>query len=139
MTGGDDWADGGGVCPLPPVVPSVGDTPPRGTPFGVVDRLFNDGLQIVAAGWAVDPSAPHESVEIHVHIDAGGRDAYAVGVQTKAARPDVAAAKGVGPRTGFAAFVPSKPDRHKVCVYAIDLNNRCVDALLGCRTLPAVG
>lgn len=137
VTGGNDWSEEGGVCPLPPVAPSTETTPLAGTPFGIVDRLSNDGRQIVVTGWAVDPSTLEESVEVRVYVDPGRRDAHAVGVQATAPRPDVAAAKGVGPHTGFSAVLPSDRDRHEVCVYAITLDQG-VDALLGCRTLPTV-
>ncbi len=135
LTGADGWSGPNYICPLPPAT-SSGEAPAAGSPVGVLDVARYDGRQIITGGWAVDPSAPSEPVEIHVYVDPSSTDAVAVEVLAAAPRPDVAKVRGMGANSGFGAFVLADSGPHSVCVFAMD-QGEGADSALGCKDIPA--
>jgi hypothetical protein len=91
-------------------------------------------------GWAFDPDAPTEALDVRVAI--GGREGskgaldYDLGAIASQARKDVAAAyPEAGPGHGFdAGVVTTKSGSQPVCVYATN-TGLGADRLLGCKTV----
>jgi len=89
------------------------------------------------SGWAADPDAPQQRVEVHIYVD-GQRIGQTEQIFTGDPRPDVAAAfPYAGPSAGWhytldaADFVP-----HRICVYAINVGPGSNNTTLGCKDEP---
>src|SRR5438270_384799 len=70
------------------------------------------------AGWAADPDAPGQSIDVHLYLDG----VQIIDTQTRAPRPDVAAVyPWAGDRTGWGNVVVYIHDDepHTLCAYAI--------------------
>jgi hypothetical protein len=101
------------------------------SPVGSFDTLhfFADGSPVVY-GWAADPDAITQPLDIHVWVD--GRRSYGFRTGTHA-RPDVLAAVGA-PNAGFVGIVPPQgPGPHQICAWAINIGPTGTNSLLGCK------
>jgi len=97
-------------------------------PVGSLDVATREGDRVLVAGWAADPDQAGP-VDVHVYVDGAGAAVLGAAL----ARPDVAAATGLGADRGFLARIPVAPGGHQVCAYAIG-DRPGTNALLGCRT-----
>ena len=129
----------------------AGPSPARadaGDPVGAFDSIsvrlgFNSlqpqapGSPWLIEGWAADPDAPDQPIDVHVYIDG---QAVAV-VRTGRPRPDVdAAVPFAGPNAGWALFVDAGDGApHTVCTYAINAGAGTGNTTLGCRNYPIPG
>jgi hypothetical protein len=118
------------------------DTPSSNTPLGCRyvegqsvlpvaswDVLQASGTTISGSGWAFDPNLPTWAMQVHVYVDGIG-----TGVLTGGRRDDVAAVyPGAGTGTGWEFAVQAGTGVHRVCVYAIDLDDTSRNLPLGCR------
>jgi hypothetical protein len=105
--------------------------------FGSLDLVGVQGDRIVAAGWALNPNTPAESVQVHVYdTSRSGTRGYA-GFQAGNSRPDVGAAyPGYGPNHGYWASIPSvESGPHTVCTYAITTGGGVSNGVMGCRSV----
>jgi Domain of unknown function (DUF1906) len=122
---------------------TVGDATLAGAddPVGKLDLIgAPQPGQVRVRGWAFDPDAPTEALDVRVAI--GGREGsrgaleYDLGAIASQARKDVAAQyPEAGPAHGFdAAVVTTKSGSQPVCVYATN-TGLGADRLLGCKTV----
>ncbi len=81
---------------------------------------------VSVTGWAFDPD-DDSALTVDVVVDDGSHAVTASG-----ARPDVAAAYGVGSAHGFSATIPTAAGRHVVCLWVRNVGPGN-DQLLGCR------
>ncbi|MDQ2959318.1 MAG: hypothetical protein M3Y42_20455, partial [Actinomycetota bacterium] len=86
-------------------------------PFGYLDQASPAASSIRVQGWAADPDALSRSLQITFTIDATS----AGQVLSSVPRPDASAARGAGPKAGFAATLPAKPGSHQVCATAVNV------------------
>ncbi|MGI8667831.1 MAG: C40 family peptidase [Jatrophihabitans sp.] len=118
-----------GLVPLAATAASPHD------PFGHLDRAVAVGQSaITVQGWAGDPDLLSQSLTISFTVDG----ATAGQVVSAVARPDASAARGVGPRAGFAASLPAGPGQHLVCASAGNVGAG-VAGLLGCLSVSVAG
>ena len=105
------------------------DTP---DPVGAVDWVRGGIDTLTIAGWAVDPDGAEAPMTVHVYVDG-----TLVGAgQTTVARPDVAALyPGHGSMLGYHLTFPAGAGSHRVCAYAINVNEGTVNPEIGCRTV----
>lgn len=108
--------------------PSAAPPGPAPAPLGSLDVVAASGLAAVVAGWAVDPSSPTTSLDVHVYVNGAG----AVRSANKP-RADVNGALGIYGQHGFYDSVGLNPGSNNVCVYAIGTAG--TNSLLGCRTV----
>jgi hypothetical protein len=100
-------------------------------PKGNWERLSATGGTLSMAGWALDPDAPTAPVQVHVYLD--GRF---VALTANGVRRDVGAAfPGAGSAHGFSFSRTMASGVHKVCVYAIDVDDPRRNTPLGCRSV----
>lgn len=107
-------------------------------PIGSVDGVANPALNVLTVGgWAADPAAPGQRVEVHIYVTGPLGTAGYAGNYTSRSRPDVAAAvPWAGGSTGFAASVPAQGEgQNTVCVYAINVNPPRSNPKIGCRSV----
>lgn len=128
-------AAGGGENPLIGIVRA---DVPSGSPRGAFDEVVDRFKAVQVRGWAVDPDAATEPVDIHVYVD-GPSGSGARGVNIGAAnrtRSDVGGHyPGAGPNHGFSATIPDvSPGKHTLYVYAIDRKAPGENVLIGTRT-----
>ena len=105
--------------------------------FGSLDLVGMQGDRIVAAGWALNPNSPAESVQVHVYdTSRSGTRGYS-GFVAGNSRPDVGGAyPGYGPDHGYWASIPSvESGPHTVCTYAITTGGGVSNGVMGCRTV----
>ena len=110
-------------------------TTPSFSPVGAFDTLhfFPDGSPVVY-GWAADPEAITQPLDIHVWVD--GQRSYAFRTGTNP-RPDVTAVTGA-PNAGFVGIVPPQgPGVHQICAYAINVGPTGGNTQLGCKNYGA--
>ncbi|MBF0687200.1 MAG: N-acetylmuramoyl-L-alanine amidase, partial [Cellulomonas sp.] len=94
------------------------------SPRGVVDA-YQGGSGITVRGWAFDPET---DASLTIRVSVGGKVSD---IAADRARPDVAAAYGVGSRHGFDARITAANGRHVVCVTAVNRGSGA-DVVLGC-------
>ena len=99
-------------------------------PFGYLDSVTASGSSIRARGWAADP----DNLFSPLPIALSNNGARTGGMRHPISRPDVAQARGTGPKQGFDITLKVKPGKHKVCVYATSYGPG-VSTVLGCRTV----
>lgn len=85
------------------------------------------GVELIhIQGWAYDPDASSQSIDVHVYFytDAGCTNRYGGIHVTKAnvSRPDVNQAKGITGNHGFSADIPIAAGKYWVKLFAIDTN-----------------
>jgi hypothetical protein len=109
--------------------PSDAPPSPPPSPIGHLDAATGSQLTATVSGWALDPSSPTTSIDIHIYVNQ-------VGVARSANKPraDVNAALGVYGQHGFTEQVPLRPGANNVCVYAIGTSGGN-NALIQCRTV----
>ncbi len=101
-------------------------------PIGNFEGASANGLVGSVSGWAIDPTYPARSIDMHVYVNGAGSR-----IVTDRGRTDVNAAYGIGGNHGFAYDVQLREGPNEVCVYAIGVtwpNNTG----LGCRVLQGV-
>ncbi len=102
-------------------------------PFGAFDSATRPGAltTITVKGWAADPDTD-DPIHVHVMLDGTTVDSVA-----NLSRPDVAAARHIGPLHGYLAHIPASGGEHKLCVYGMNADAGTVNRLLGCRIVNA--
>jgi SpoIID/LytB domain protein len=106
-------------------------------PFGNLDSLsVRDGM-ITANGWALDPTAPDRSVEVHLYMSAPGGSATSIGIIADESRPDVARAiSWAGPNHGYSKSLPViGRGVTTVCAYAISTGPSTENPQLACKQI----
>ena len=88
-------------------------------PFGFLDRVSSSTPGTVAVeGWAVDPSNPRASIEVHAYID----QKFLGATTANQRRDDVdKALSGYGALHGYVARFAASAGTHRVCTYAINI------------------
>lgn len=102
--------------------------------FGTLDAVSAAGGVLTVQGWALNPNAPGDPVEVHVYDMGPTVRGYVLTADIN--RSDVAAAyPGYSPNHGFNATLPvGEPGLHNVCVYAINAHGgSSSNPLLSCR------
>ena len=100
-------------------------------PLAHWDALSASGSTITVAGWALDRDVPKAAVQVHVYVDGRG-----VALTADRSRPDVDAAfPGAGSAHGFSLARTAATGVHRVCVYAIDVDDQSRNTPLGCRSV----
>lgn len=103
-------------------------------PIGSVDWATGGLNSISVAGWTVDPDGGETPIALHVYVDG----AFAGSGETSVQRDDVAALyPGHGNKLGYGFTVPAAPGSHRVCVYAINVNEGSINPELGCKVVSA--
>lgn len=104
--------------------PCRGVTVAPGGPYGSLDGATGVPAaggttgRATVRGWAVDPDAPTQPIDVEVVVD-GATVARATASETRA---DVGAAlPGFGPAHGYTVTVPVGAGRHEVCVRAVNV------------------
>lgn len=116
-----------------------------GDPIGSFDAtsvrlsyVFYYGLSTwQISGWAADPDAPGQAIDVHVYLDG---ERYGV-IHTGGNRPDVPAVfPFAGDNSGWTAIVNASAGApHTVCVYAINVGDGTENTTLGCTDIPQSG
>jgi hypothetical protein len=104
---------------------------PTGKPVGSLDAAVGQVGGVHLIGWSIDPdtTAP---VVVHIYVDG----AFAGLTTAGAPRADVAAAfPGYGAAHGYDTVVSTRPGKHTVCTYAINVGPAAVNTQLGCKTV----
>jgi hypothetical protein len=103
-------------------------------PFGAFESAKRPGAltTITVTGWAADPDTD-ESIHVQVTLD-GTTVADAL---ANVSRPDVAAARHIGPLHGYLTLIRASDREHTLCVYGINVDFGTVNRLLGCRIVNA--
>lgn len=99
-------------------------------PFGHLDYVTAVGNKVRVRGWAADP----DNVFIALPIALSNNGVASGGFKHPVARPDVAQARGTGPKSGFDITVTLKPGRHSICALAINYGPGTTDRI-GCTTI----
>lgn len=109
------------------------DLPP---PVGSFDGIGLSGGQIVVGGWAADPGAPGQSLQLAAMVT-GPAGVTRPALSTGAGRPDVPAVyPWAGGSTGFSAQLPVQGEGdHQVCINAPAAASPASVTALGCRTI----
>lgn len=120
-----------------------------GDPVGAFDslsvRLYSAPLHRSweFRGWAADPDAAGQPIDVHIYVDgqrvvpsaAGGDSLY-----TGEPRPDVQAVfPFAGPNSGWSEQLLTDNGPHDVCAYAINVGAGTQNTTLGCLNIPARG
>ncbi|HEY6530854.1 MAG TPA: hypothetical protein VIY72_01025, partial [Acidimicrobiales bacterium] len=98
-------------------------------PVGNLDGLSVSGTRVTVGGWAADPDAGTQPIDVHLHIDGA-----ILAVRADRDRPDVGAATPYGSRHGFEATVWLAPGTHSACAFALNDARGEENTLVGCRT-----
>jgi hypothetical protein len=119
-----------------------------GDPIGYFDSISarlglnslqptNPGSRWELFGWAADPDAPGQQLDVHIYVDGQ----LTTVTHTGDARPDVAAVFGfAGPDAGWHSFVGADDGlTHTVCAYAINVGAGTDNTTLGCQSVPSPG
>jgi hypothetical protein len=82
------------------------------------------GNTVTVSGWATDPDAPNQALQVHVYADG---------------QPQLAALAGEPHATagahGYTATLSLSEGTHSVCTYAINVGSGTSNTHLGCRTV----
>ena len=100
------------------------------SPFGSLDRVTVVGRSVRVQGWAADP----DDLFLPLPISLANNGVRHPGVTHPVARPDVAQARGTGPKPGFDVSLTLPPGRHSICTYAANAGGG-FSTDLGCRTV----
>ncbi len=127
-----------------PVI-NVGTVDPASrNPIGYQDSATLSGDTARVAGWAVDPDRLRVPVNVHVYDFRPDGSAKGVAVPADQVRPDLPGAiPGVSSNHGYVAAIRlDGPGRHRVCSFAINVDNGTGNPVLGCVFLdvpPPIG
>jgi hypothetical protein len=121
----------------------VGANPPSGSntdPIGTWDGATVSGRSYQVSGWAFDPNAPQQVINVDVYDHRPDGTDTGVRLSTGGGRPDVAGAySGAGGNSGFTGSIQlDGAGRHSVCLYAINVgagNNKQIQ----CRDVVVPG
>ncbi len=123
----------------------VGANPPTGpqpdpNPVSSWDAGSLSGRTYQVGGWAFDPNAPQQSVNVDMYDTRPDGSQQGVRLSTGGSRPDVASAyPGTGGNTGFSGqLAMTGAGRHSVCLYAINVGPGS-NTLMGCRNVDLPG
>ncbi len=112
------------------------------SPFGALDFVTAPlAGRVQLRGWAIDDSAPAQSIDVHVYMDGvpglGGTGIAIAKANTW--RADVGAAyPGRGNTHGFDIAIDRvPPGPHEICAYAINVGSGSQNPLIGCGVLDA--
>ncbi|MFL6164267.1 MAG: C40 family peptidase [Jatrophihabitantaceae bacterium] len=120
---------------LAAATPAAAATLTGHNPVGRLDAALDAGQsRIGISGWAADPDAPSQPLTILLTVD-GAPAGYVV---TNVPRPDVTAATGAGPQTGFTGNLLVPAGSHQVCTAARNVGDG-VSVWLGCLTATVAG
>ncbi|MFD2090322.1 reprolysin-like metallopeptidase [Blastococcus deserti] len=100
-------------------------------PVGTWETLNATGPTLSIAGWVYDPDNPAAAVPLHVYVD--GRLTILSANQSRSDVPSLS--PGAGTSNGFSWSTTLAPGDHRVCIYAIDVNDPSKHTALGCRSL----
>ncbi|PZU46379.1 MAG: hypothetical protein DI566_07765 [Microbacterium sp.] len=111
------------------------DLPPRVSPRGEIKELWTTSAGIHAWGWAIDPDAVADSVQLSIRVDQTSYEWLANAPYP--AGPSLI--QGAGPNHGWGGTLPVGPGTHSVCITMKNINAG-VDGAFGCRsvTVPTV-
>ncbi|MBM9468705.1 hypothetical protein [Nakamurella leprariae] len=102
--------------------------PNAGLPRGVLDSVSTGpGNTMVLQGWAFDPDAPGEAIQVAVYRNGQGEGWWPTGVP----RPDVNAVFGIPGQHGFRITIPVASGDHAVDVFAINVGGGSVNPVIG--------
>ncbi|TFB82589.1 hypothetical protein E3O44_19080, partial [Cryobacterium algoricola] len=105
---------------------------PPGTPVGAITAAVGTDGGIAVKGWAVDPDAAADSLEISTWVD--GLWNYRWSANSSDPTPAVSF-PGAGGNHGWSATVPAAPaGAHSLCVYAVN-RGAGSDLLIGCQNV----
>jgi hypothetical protein len=105
-------------------------------PIGTVDWATGGYGRISVAGWAVDPDGGAAPVLVHAYVDG----ALVGAAETSVERGDVAALyPGHGVNLGYGLSFAATEGSHRVCVYALNINEGSLNPELGCRVVAVIG
>jgi len=93
-------------------------------PVGYFDKIDSNG---VASGWAIDPTAPEQSIEVNFYVDTPLASAPVTRADAEAARPDVNATFHVAGDHGFIAAIPQAfrdGKVHRLYAYAVAVDGK---------------
>jgi YD repeat-containing protein len=123
--------------------PTPTSPPPSSSPIGYLDGIGNDGG---VWGWAFDPDAGAQSIDVHFYIDGPAGSGQGVGAATaNQPRPDVNQAYGISGAHGYWFSIPPRfrdGQAHTLYVYGIDVTgnpNALLSAVPKSFTLSASG
>ena len=108
--------------------------------FGVLDSVTVSAGSATLTGWALNPNAPGELVEVHVYDLGPTATTGHAGYRADQARPDIGLAYPAYPGShGFQVVLPLGTDgAHTFCAYAITTGGGAGNTQLGCRQVTAV-
>ncbi|MEO3938671.1 hypothetical protein V3N99_18220 [Dermatophilaceae bacterium Soc4.6] len=93
------------------------------------------GVRYSVSGWAFDPSAPQDAVNVDVYDHRPDGSVSGVRLTTGGARADVSAAyPGTRVGTGYSTVMAPTPGRHSFCLYVINIGAGAHRSI-GCRTV----
>ena len=118
--------------------------PGNRNPIGFLDSATVSGDTARVAGWTVDPDRLRRPIGVHVYDFRPDGSMRAVAVVAEQSRPDLPGLlPGVSNDHGyFAAIRLDGPGRHRVCAFAINVENGTGNPVLGCAALdvpPPIG
>ncbi len=123
--------------------PTPTPPPPSSSPIGYLDGIGGDGG---AWGWAFDPNAAAQSIDVHFYIDGPAGSGHWGGATTaNQPRPDVNQAYGISGAHGYWFSIPPRfrdGQAHTLYVYGIDVTgnpNALLSAVPQSFTLSANG
>ena len=108
--------------------------------FGVLDSVTVSAGSATLTGWALNPNAPGELVEVHVYDLGPTATTGHAGYRADQARPDLGRAYPAYPGShGFQMVLPLGTDgAHTFCAYAITTGGGGAgNTQLGCRQVTA--
>ncbi len=98
-------------------------------PYGSFDQAIASGASASVAGWAFDPSAPSQSIPVHVYVNGTG-----FAFTANKPRDDVNQAFGVTGQHGFVETISLRPGPNSVCVFGIGIAPN-INTLFLCKTV----
>lgn len=98
------------------------------SPLSGLETFTATSAGIQVSGWTYDPNSD-ASLQVQVTVNGAAQR-----ITANKSRPDVAAAKGVGPNHGFSATITAPNGRNLVCISAINVGEGH-DVVLGCAWL----
>lgn len=113
------------------LAPSLAGAAGPHDPFGHLDSaIAADQDKIVVRGWTADPDDLSRSLTVTIILDG----VLAGTVVSDVSRPDATAARGAGPKAGFATTITALSGSHRVCASAANIGAGQPGSL-GCQTV----
>jgi hypothetical protein len=110
--------------------------PPRtAAPFGSLDSTAPVWNGVRLRGWAIDPDAGSQPIQVAVYRDPGPNQVFEGNLTADRARPDVGTAfPGDGPNHGFDVTIADALGTHTWCAYGINDSGTGPNTTLGCAS-----